>query len=145
MLINIKSIVKLMDDKDKGGGGNAFSKYITIKSYEDFLSQIHMNDEVRNRYWFEMIMWAEHTRHQKNVRLDRHRKKKRAQAAADEQKKLDEETAAKKAAEEAAKNPVPVLTVAPTPKIINLYQGDVKRRGSTLSIPENQLLPRTLR
>jgi hypothetical protein len=130
-----------MDDKDKGGGGNQFSKYLTIKNYEDFLAQIHMNDEVRNRYWYEMLMWAEHTRHQKNVRLDRHRKKKRAKAA-------EEEEAAKKAAEaaaEAAKNPVPVLTVANTPRVINLYQGEPKRRGSTLSIPENILMPRTIR
>lgn len=125
----------------KAGGGNQFSKYLTIKSYDDFIAQIHMNDEVRNRYWYEMLMWAEHTRHQRNIRLDRHRKKKRAKAAM-------EEEAAKKAAEaaiEAAKNPVPVLTIAPTPKVINLYQGEAKRRGSTLSIPENSLLPRTLR
>ena len=129
-----------MDDTN-GHGMKYANKYITVKNYEEFLTQIHMNDEVRTRYWYDMVCWAEHHRAAINKRLVRYRNKKRAKQAADEE-------AAKKAAEaaaEAAKNPVPALTVSNTPRVINLYQGDAKRRSSTLSIPENTLMPRTLR
>lgn len=125
-----------MSETNPGGGGNSFSKYITIKSYDDFLTEIHKNDEVRNRYFYEMLQWAEHSRHQKNVRLARFRKKKKAR----EEKEAEAITAAMNAP---APAPVPTLTVPNTPRVIQLYQGEPKRRGSTLSIPDSTLFPKS--
>lgn len=121
---------------DKGGGGNSFSRYITIKSYEEFIAQIQMNDDVRNRYFYEMLKWAEHSRAQKNKRLAKYRKKKAEALAAPKPEPVVP-------APVPAPTPVPAITVQPGPKVIQLYQGDPRRRGSTLSIPDNTLFPRS--
>lgn len=107
-----------------------FLKYTPLTTYESFMDEISKNDELRNRYFYDSIKWSEQYRHSKNKRQLKYLKNKK-----------EKEVKAKMAAVEAAKNPI---TPASTePKQITLYQGDPKRRGSTLSIGENTFLPKT--
>jgi hypothetical protein len=106
-----------------------FLKYTPLTTYESFMDEVTKGDELRNRYFYDSIKWGEKYRHDKNKRQLKYLKNRR------------EKEAKKKAAVEATKNPIaPVSTEA---KGITLYQGDPKRRGSTLSIGENTFLPKT--
>jgi len=107
-----------------------FIKYTPLTTYESFLTELNKGDELRNRYFYDSIKWGEKYRHDKNIRQNRYVKNKKAKEA-----KVQE-----KATVEPPKNPPPVVT---EPKVIKLYQGDPKRRGSTLSIDENVLLPKS--
>jgi hypothetical protein len=106
-----------------------FLKYTPLTTYESFLDEISKGDELRNRYFYDSIKWGEKYRHGKNNRQLKYIKKRK-----------EKEAKAKKAALEATKNPIAPAT---EPKGITLYQGDPKRRGSTLSIGENTILPKT--
>jgi hypothetical protein len=111
-----------------------FLKYVPLTSFESFMDEVTKGDEVRNRYFYDSIKWGEKYRHDKNNRQLKYLKNRR-----------EKEAKAKKAALEATKNPIPPATTASTePKAITLYQGDPKRRGSTLSIGENTILPKSV-
>jgi hypothetical protein len=108
-----------------------FLKYTPLTTYESFIEEVTKGDELRNRYFYDSIKWGEKYRHDKNKRQLKYLKNRR-----------DKEAKAKKAAIEATKNPIaPVSTEG---KAITLYQGDPKRRGSTLSIGENTILPKSV-
>ena len=108
-----------------------FLKYTPLTSYETFMEEVSKGDELRNRYFYDSIKWGEKYRHDKNNRQLKYLKNRR-----------EKEAKVKKAAFEAAKNPIPPTSTEP--KQITLYQGDPKRRGSTLSIGENSILPKSV-
>jgi hypothetical protein len=107
-----------------------FLKYTPLTTYESFLTELNKGDELRNRYFYDSIKWGEKYRHDKNRRQLKYLNNRKAK-----QNKVQE-----KATTEPPKNLPPVAT---EPKVLTLYQGDPKRRGSTLSIEENVLLPKS--
>ena len=117
-----------------------FIKYAPLTSYEQFIQDVTKGDELRNRYFYDSIKWGEQYRHQKNARQLKYLKNKKIK---DEKLKIQAQTekdVLEKLYAEAPKNPI---APASTEKGITLYQGDPKRRGSTLSIGENTILPKS--
>jgi hypothetical protein len=99
------------------------------------MAEIEKKDELRNRYFYEQIIWGEKERHKLNQKskkyMERRRNKERGLS---EVNKPPENTAAAPPAKPAQN---------PQPKPILLYQGDTKRRSSVLSIPDASLFPKT--
>jgi hypothetical protein len=118
-----------------------FLKYTPLTSYETFMDEVSKGDELRNRYFYDSIKWGEKYRHDKNNRQLKYLKNRRdKEAKAKEQARLERDILVK-ALKEATIQPIP--PVSTEAKGITLYQGDPKRRGSTLSIGENTFLPKT--
>lgn len=123
-----------------------FIKYPVLHSFEEFVAEIEKKDELRNRYFYEQIIWGEKERHKCNEQSRRYIARRRAKEKAE----LDEAKAIKKRAMSPLNKP-PENTVAPPtvptqnpqPRQVLLYQGDTKRRSSVLSIPDGSLFPKT--
>ena len=120
-----------------------FIKYPVLRSFEEFVAEIEKKDELRNRYFYDQIVWGEKERHKCNDQSRRYIARRRAK-----EKALLEEAKAVKKGMSPPNNPpentaAPPATQTPQPKPILLYQGDTKRRSSVLSVPDGSLFPKT--